>query len=96
VNPRHWQVELTPTASRDLDGLSDNLREDLIDEILSLEEDPLPEGHMPLRGFRDHYRIKAGRNQRIIYRIVERQRRILILHVRPRGKAYSGFSKWLR
>lgn len=74
----------------------DTLREDVLEDIFCLEEDPLPVGNIPLRHFRDHYRIKAGRSHRIIYRILERQRRVLILHVRQRGSAYSGFSKGTR
>jgi mRNA-degrading endonuclease RelE of RelBE toxin-antitoxin system len=57
-------------------------------------EDPFPLGYLLLHGTRDHYRIKAERGRyRIIYRVLERQRRILVVNVRPRGWAYSGYTK---
>ena len=90
----HWEVEITPTAKRELDQLPDDTYEELLGEILSLEEDLLPEGHIPLRGARDYYRIKAGRGRyRIIYIVLQRQHRILVVNVRPRGWAYSGYTK---
>jgi mRNA-degrading endonuclease RelE of RelBE toxin-antitoxin system len=91
----HWEIKITATATRELEQLPDGTYEELLGEILSLEEDPLPEGHIPLRGARDYYRIKAGRGRyRIIYRLLQRQRRILVVNVRPRGWAYSGYTKW--
>jgi mRNA-degrading endonuclease RelE of RelBE toxin-antitoxin system len=90
----HWEIEITAAAKRELDTLPDDTYDELVTEILSLEEDPFPEGHLLLRGTRDHYRIKAGRGRyRIIYRPLERQRRILVVNVRPRGWAYSGYTK---
>jgi mRNA-degrading endonuclease RelE of RelBE toxin-antitoxin system len=90
----HWEIEITGTARRELDQLPDATYQELLAEILSLEEDPFPEGHIPLRGVPDFYRIKAGRGRyRIIYKLLPRQRRILIVNVRLRGWAYSGYTK---
>ena len=90
----HWEVEITATAQRELDQLPDDTYDEMLAEILSLEEDPFPLGHLLLRGTRDYYRIKAGRGRyRIIYRLLQRQHRILVINVRPRGWAYSGYTK---
>lgn len=76
---------------------SRGMHEELLGEILGLEEDPLPEGHILLRGTRDYYRIKAGGGRyRIIYKLLPRQRRVLIVNVRPREWAYSGYTKHRR
>jgi hypothetical protein len=56
----HWEIEITATAQRELNQLSDDTYDELLAEILSLEEDPFPLGHLLLRGTRDFYRIKAG------------------------------------
>ena len=82
----HWEIEITTTAKRELDRLPDDTYDELLAEILSLEEDPFPLGHLLLRGTRDFYRIKAGRGRyRIIYRLLQRRHRILVINVRPRG-----------
>ena len=90
----HWEIKITATAKRELDQLPDDTYEELLGEVLRLEEDPFPLGHLLLRGTRDHYRIKAGRGRyRIIYRLLQRQRLILVVNVRPRGWAYSGYER---
>lgn len=85
-----WQVILPTSAQRQLDQLPDNVRDEVMEEILALEDDPLPEGNVALRGNRNLYRIRVARRYRVIYQISEREKRILIRRVRSRGNAYSG------
>jgi mRNA-degrading endonuclease RelE of RelBE toxin-antitoxin system len=76
----------------DLADVPDDLRAEILAEILALEEDPLPVGYVELRGFRGRYRIKAGRGRyRAIYRLVRERMVILVTSVRERGEAYSGY-----
>ena len=88
-----WQVILPTSAQRQLDQLPDNVRDEVMEEILALEEDPLPEGHVTLRAHRNLYRIRVARRYRVIFQLAEREKRILILRVRSRGNAYSGFDR---
>jgi len=75
----------------ELDQLTDSIREQAMQSIADLAEDPFPAGSIPLRGYRHLYRIRFYRDQyRVIYRVSEIQRRVLVLRVRPRGNAYKG------
>ncbi len=67
-----WKVEFTPLARRHLDELEDRVRIEAIEVMRDLREDPFSPGHIPLRGYRDVYRIRFYRDQyRIIYRVLE-------------------------
>jgi mRNA interferase RelE/StbE len=86
-----WKVNLLPSASRELDQLDDSVREQAIQCIVDLAEDPFPAGSIPLRGHQHVYRIRFYRDQyRVVYRISEVKRRVLVLRVRRRGIAYVG------
>ena len=86
-----WKIEFTPLARRHLDELEDRVRIEAMRAIVDLREDPFPPGSVPLRGYRDVYRIRFYRDQyRIVYRVSEKQGTVLIWRVRPRGSAYHG------
>jgi mRNA-degrading endonuclease RelE of RelBE toxin-antitoxin system len=62
---------------------------------MDLEEDPLPPGHLHLRGTKSDYRIYTYRSlYRILYRVLFGKRTVLVVRVRPRGSVYSGFDRW--
>ena len=86
-----WKVNFLPSASSELDQLNDSVREQAIQSIADLAEDPFPAGYIPLRGHHHLYRIRFYRDQyRVIYRVSEVERRVLILRIRRRGTAYVG------
>ena len=87
-----WSVETTPSAQRERDELPDAIREEVLDAVLELSDDPFPSDSIELAGHGDFRRIKAYRSQYcIVYRISATQGKVIIWRVRPRATAYHGF-----
>jgi mRNA-degrading endonuclease RelE of RelBE toxin-antitoxin system len=62
--------------------------------ILELVEDPFPEGSVELQGHRGLRRIRCCRGlYRIVYRVSEKQRKVIVQRIRPRASAYQGLEK---
>jgi len=86
-----WKVDVLPSAQRELDALAERVRFEAVQAILDLSEEPIPQDALELEGHRHAYRIRCHRDQyRIVYRVSEQQRRVLILRVRLRASAYDG------
>jgi len=86
-----WKVSILPSAQSELDQLDDRIRHAAMQAIVDLGEDPFPFGSIPLEGQKNLYRIRFYREQyRIVYRVSEHQRRVIVERVRPRGTAYQG------
>lgn len=59
-----------------------------------LEEDPFPEGSTELEGHRGVYRIRCGDDAyRIVYRVSEKRRKVIVQRIRPRASAYRGLDR---
>jgi mRNA-degrading endonuclease RelE of RelBE toxin-antitoxin system len=87
-----WKVSILPSARRELDKLSEAVRNEAIAEIISLGDDPFPQGHVELRRNPGMYRVRFYRKQyRIIYQVSEKQRKVIVVRVRLRPTAYIGF-----
>ena len=87
-----WTIEVLPEAERDLDRLSDDLREEALQAMDDLREEPRPPDAIELQSTRNHFRIRFGnRRYRILYRLIDKDRRILILRARSRSVVYSGY-----
>jgi mRNA interferase RelE/StbE len=65
----NYTAVLSKRAQKQLDKLSDNIAEPIIEAIAGLEENPRPAGYKKLKG-REGYRIRTG-NYRIIYDIFD-------------------------
>jgi mRNA interferase RelE/StbE len=55
--------------------------------ILALAMEPRPRGVRKMQGGHDQYRIRVG-DYRILYRIDDSQRRVLIVHIGHRRDVY--------
>ena len=66
---QQYTVSLTKKAQKQLDKLSDEISEPLLEAISSLEKNPRPIGYKKLKG-RNGCRIRVG-NYRIIYEIFD-------------------------
>lgn len=62
-----YTIFLTKKAHKQLDKLTNNIAEPIIEAISNLENEPRPNGSIKLKG-RDSYRIRVG-NYRVIYEI---------------------------
>lgn len=83
----NYTVELSKKAQKQLDKLSDNIAEPIIDAIAGLEENPRPAGFKKLKG-RDGYRIRAG-SYRIIYDIFDTELIVDIITLGHRKDVYE-------
>jgi mRNA-degrading endonuclease RelE of RelBE toxin-antitoxin system len=62
--------------------------------LRDLAEDPFPEGSKELQGHRGLYRIRCCRGvYRIVYRVSEKQRKVIAQRIRPRASTYMGLEK---
>lgn len=66
--PKYTAI-LSKKAQKQLDKLSDNIAEPILETIAKLEDEPRPTGYRKLKG-RDGYRVRTG-NYRIIYDIFD-------------------------
>jgi mRNA interferase RelE/StbE len=55
----NYTAVLSKKAQKQLDKLSDNIAEPIIEAIAGLEENPRPDGYKKLKG-RNGYRIRMG------------------------------------
>jgi len=87
----NWSLEFTPSARREFRNLPDRVKDQAAQALADLIESPIPFDAIPLRGYSDSYRIRFYRNQyRLLYRVSEQQRKVIVWRVRPRGSAYAG------
>ena len=80
------------SALTELAKLEDTIKDEAVEAIAELREDPFPPGAIPLRGSINRYRIKFYRNRyRIIYQVSVKQHRVIVTRVRHRSSAYLGY-----
>jgi mRNA interferase RelE/StbE len=84
--PKYTAV-LTKKAQKQLDKLSDNIAEPILEAIAGLEENPRPQGYIKLKG-RDGYRIRVG-DYRVIYDIYENELIVDIITLGHRKNIYE-------
>ena len=92
---RHeWTVRLHPDAEKELEELPDDVRRSAIEELDSMRDGELSPNTIPLRGHRDHERLRFHHNAyRMIYRIDRKRQSIMITRIRKRSeKTYAGYN----
>ena len=86
-----WRVTIVRSADAELDALKGNLRDEALDVIADLADDPFPPDSASMRRNNRCWRLKFdARRWRILYRVDERRRTVTIFRIRPRGTAYKG------
>jgi mRNA interferase RelE/StbE len=85
--PRRYQLQLLPTAQRELLKLSPKIRVRVTDAIRSLQAKPRPAGCKKLAGNADYYRIRVG-DYRVLYEIRDRVLVVLVIKVGHRREVY--------
>lgn len=83
-----YNIELAPTASRQLRRFSPQVQRQLQREIDALKLDPRPSGVVKLSGSNDLYRVRSG-DYRIIYRIEDTVLQVLIIKIGHRSEVYK-------
>ena len=83
----NYTAVLSKKAQKQLDKLSDNIAQPILEAIAALEENPRPQGYKKLKG-RDGYRIRTG-DYRIIYNIFDNQLLVDIITLGHRKDIYE-------
>jgi mRNA interferase RelE/StbE len=82
-----YLIQIRKSAQKQLDKLSDDVADELLDAIENLAANPRPSGCKKLKG-REGYRIRKG-DYRIIYNIIDNVLTIDIIAVGHRREIYD-------
>ena len=83
----NYTAVLSKKAQKQLDKLSDNIAEPILEAIGNLETNPRPQGYKKLKG-RTGYRVRV-RNYRIIYDVFDNQLIVDIITLGHRKDIYE-------
>ena len=86
--PPRYEVEISPSAGRDLRKLPSNVQDRLIPAIRSLADNPRPPGVTKLTDARNLYRIRVG-DYRVVYSVDDKVRIVTITRVGHRRTVYD-------
>lgn len=88
-----WQIEILPTARRELISLRKAVQDRIRVAIRSLADDPTPQNSIAMKGKGTGlHRLRVG-NYRIVYRLQRRQIRILVIRIAHRSEVYRGWEQ---
>lgn len=83
-----YTLSSAPGAERDIERLKRASRQDferITRAIRALAEEPRPPGVRKMKGSAESHRIRVG-NYRIVYKVYDNLRAVVILHVRRRNE----------
>ena len=80
------EINIIPSARKDLDGLDKKVFTQIRNKIISLASNPRPSGSLKLTA-EEGYRIRSG-NYRILYRVDDKNKMIYIYRVKHRKESY--------
>lgn len=83
-----YSIAFARSARRELEVLDSSVIPRILSKIESLETQPRPNGSRKLTGEKHLWRIRIG-DYRVIYSILDKERRIDITAVRHRREAYD-------
>ena len=89
ISEEKWNLRLSLSADNDLSAVPGNIRAQVLDALLDLEEDPFPPGNVAMRGWKNLYRIRIE-GYRIVYQVNARDRIVLVERIKPRDRVYRG------
>jgi len=82
-----YAIVLTPAAKRDLKALPRTILRRVDARILSLRENPRPQGAKKLQGREGFLRIRVG-DYRVVYQVVDDRRVVLVVRIGHRREVY--------
>ena len=83
-----YSLEIKSSAQKEFDALDETVFVRLDPKILALADNPRPAGCKKLKGYKDHWRIRAGA-WRVVYIIDDATRRVTVTRVAHRREAYE-------
>lgn len=88
-----WYILLEPQAKKELDSIGrddEELWDEAISAIAQLMEGPSVPGADPMRDHPGYWRLRLSKQYRVVYRVSQKQRRIVISRIRHRSEVYEG------
>ncbi len=85
-----YNVSLNPAADRELGKAPRRIAAEIAELLAELILDPRPPDALELRGHAGYYRVRIN-GYRVIYRLSESRRRVRVLRIQRRDRAYIGF-----
>jgi mRNA interferase RelE/StbE len=83
-----YSIEIKRSAQKELDALDQTLFTRLDRRILTLAESPRPAGCKKLKGYKDHWRIRAG-DWRVLYINDDAAKLISVTRIAHRSEVYE-------
>jgi mRNA interferase RelE/StbE len=83
-----YKIELRPAAVRDIRKLDKSTQKKAVAAIEMLAAEPRPSGVKKLEGKEKLYRIRVGKDYRIVYRIEDAKLIVLVLAIGNRKDIY--------
>jgi mRNA-degrading endonuclease RelE of RelBE toxin-antitoxin system len=88
-----WTVALTRAARRDLHLLQGGPQQAATEILEDLAEDPELVPAIELRRNPNVWRIRFHNNYRMIYQLSRAEKRIIVVRIKSRDKAYEGMKR---
>ena len=95
--PDLWDVELASTADKQIGNLPGPGREEALDLLIDLAEDPFLPGAERLRHYNNRYKVRFGRGERyrMLYDVFAASRKVVVGRIELRGpETYTGMDRW--
>jgi len=83
-----YRIELRPSAARDIRKLDKSTQKKVVIAIEKLAAEPRPSGVKKLAGEDKLYRIKVGKDHRVVYQIEDSRLIVLVLAAGNRKDIY--------
>lgn len=87
-----YRVELTKSAAKEIKKLQRDDQKRVVKALGDLRSTPRPRGVEKLKENPSFYRIKVGRDLRIVYLVADEERLVVIALIRDRKDAYRGIA----
>jgi mRNA interferase RelE/StbE len=88
VSDSPWAVSFERRAERDVERLDKKLRQRVLDAVERLAQDPDTSTELRKLKGRAEHRLRVG-EWRVLLALDRKARSIVVVRVRPRGKAYK-------
>ncbi len=83
-----YTVEVKPSARKELEALPDNVLSRVVAKLEALGHTPRPAGCKKLKGYKDHWRVRAG-DWRVVYIIDDPGKAVSVTRIAHRREVYE-------
>ena len=87
--PAKYTLTLTPAASRDLDGIHGKVKNDVLDALAQLEQEPRGHNVQKLKAMKIPTYRKKVRSFRIVFHIDDNNKTLIVTKISDRKDVYD-------